>query len=139
MFVGMSKAVGGGSAVGVIGLGPEGFEEEGWTDTVDRVMRIAMAEVSIAPKEISPIGLTDQDVLRPRSTASTSILRITSGSRLPKSLQPISVQPPRMSLLILSNSPTAPCILITHVLRYVEAGTTRQQRRGQPSGRQTSE
>ncbi|KAG7530933.1 hypothetical protein FFLO_04711 [Filobasidium floriforme] len=44
VFVGMSKAVGGGSAVGVIGLGSDGFEEEGWTETVDRVMRVAMAE-----------------------------------------------------------------------------------------------
>jgi hypothetical protein len=113
VFVGMSKAVGGGSAVGVIGLGSEGFGEEAWTDTVDRVMRVAMAEVSIAPKEFGQIGLTDQDVHRTRFVASTSLLGITSRSRLPKSVQPISVQPPRMSLLILSNSPTC-CVLTDH-------------------------
>lgn len=52
----MSKAVGGGSAVGVIGLGPEGFEEEAWTETVDRVMRVAMAEVSTALQESARSG-----------------------------------------------------------------------------------
>lgn len=56
VFVGMSKAVGGGSAVGVIGLGPEGFEEEAWTETVDRVMRVAMAEVSTALQESARSG-----------------------------------------------------------------------------------
>jgi TPP-dependent 2-oxoacid decarboxylase len=81
VFVGMSKAVGGGSAVGVIGLGSEGLEDEAWTETVDRVMRVAMAEVSTPLKEFRQIGMTDQDVPRTRFSASTSIPRITSGPR----------------------------------------------------------
>jgi TPP-dependent 2-oxoacid decarboxylase len=63
VFVGMSKAVGGASAVGVIGLGSDGFEEEGWTETVDRIMRVAMAEVSIAPLRFGQIELTDEDTM----------------------------------------------------------------------------
>jgi hypothetical protein len=82
VFVGMSKAVGGGSAVGVIGLGSEGFVGEEWTETVDRVMRVAIAEVSRANRESRQIGLTDQDVPRTRFLASTSIPRITSGPRI---------------------------------------------------------
>jgi TPP-dependent 2-oxoacid decarboxylase len=61
VFVGMSKAVGGGSAVGVIGLGSEGFEDEAWTETVDRVMRVAMTEVSTARLRFGQIGLTNED------------------------------------------------------------------------------
>lgn len=47
VFERMSREVSGERGVGMIGLGTEGEEDmEGWTETVDRVMRVAIREVS---------------------------------------------------------------------------------------------
>lgn len=51
VFESMSKEVSGEEGTGVIGLG-----EEGWTDTVDRVIRVALKEVGIGVRDRSFAG-----------------------------------------------------------------------------------